>query len=53
MQNFIKLSISMRTFVSLISVALGLVLILGIAMDFIIRDPIPVGNCYDPPNGCQ
>lgn len=53
MYNFIRLPLSGRTFVSLVSVALGLLLIIGAATDIIMGDPTPIGNCYDPPNGCQ
>jgi len=27
--------------------------IIGAFILEVAKDPIPIGNCYDPPNGCQ
>ena len=29
------------------------VFFIGAVMLEVANDPIPIGNCYDPPNGCQ
>lgn len=29
------------------------IFVVGVVMLEVANDPIPIGNCYDPPNGCQ
>jgi len=53
MYYFIRTLLNGRNFVSVVSVALGLLLIIWAATDVIMGEPTPVGNCYDPPDGCQ
>ena len=50
--------ISMNDFDKVFRVVLSLLLaltvfIVGVFILEVANDPIPIGNCYDPPNGCQ